>query len=125
MEFVAGDDVCQSTNTDVGIVGEGTPVLGFAGEITKEGKCRSADRLEVGDQTTPRNGIEVSGTDIVVLLESGERSPIITGEAKRAVAQDSFRVRQVRENFLDGPFLRPVAGQGLLFGNALKKRDTI
>ena len=97
VEFVPGGDVSQGADADFVVVGDAAAHPGLLVEIAKERQRSAADGDIVFDDFGQRTRGEGAVADVVVLLETGQRSAV---SARDAQSSDGNRLK--------GSLLRPL-----------------
>ena len=118
---VADDDVEQGARADRVAI-RGSPTF-------PAGRRRSAHEPDGGishgnpirQELVEWPPIDTGGSHVDVLIESRQRSLIAAGNSKEPIAEDSFHVRHVADDFPDAPFVRGVAKTRLRVRNGGQK----
>ena len=109
VQFVARDDEGQGADCDFILVGGSPAQPCFVAKGVEKGGGGAADEGEFLDQVGQGTLAELTGADVVVLLETAEGRLVGARDAQGAIGKDALAVGDVAEDFLDGPFVGSIS----------------
>ncbi len=115
VERMAGKDESNGQGGDFLAAGSAAAKEGGVIQGTNQSEGGTTDGGEFLEKAEQFPGRRIGGLDVVILLETRKRSLIAAGDAKQPIGEDTLRVVDMAEDFLDGPLAGLITEVGLLF----------
>src|SRR3954462_11150230 len=106
VQFVACNGVRDGADAYFVLVGDAVAHPGLLVQVAQQGQRCPADCNVVFAEFAEGTNREGTVGDVVVLLETLDRSTISAGDPQGAVGKDAFGIADVAQHFFRGPLLR-------------------
>lgn len=123
MYLMPRDDVGEGAHARHALVSQPPAHPRLRVQMLEHHDARLPHALEFRRQFDERIPVKRSMTDVIVLFITGQRRLVVAREAQRAIREDSLRVDDVSDEFLDAPLVSSITRPGLRFRDAPQQRD--